>query len=259
MKKLPISVIIITLNEADRIEALIESVKNWVDEIILVDSGSSDETVKIAKQLGAYVVFNKWPGYGLQKRFAEEQASNDWLLNLDADERVTESLKSEIAQCFSNPSTMADGYHIAIHDIIYLTNKLNPKTPYKPVRLYRKSKGRYSDSSVHDRVIMEANAKTQQLKEKIAHASIRNFSHRVDKMNAYSSAQVEDMISKGRKASKARIVMEFWLSFMKRYFLKGYWRQGLIGYIYAMNYAYSRFLRQIKLYEYDKSSPNDRL
>lgn len=255
MDKLPISVIIITLNEADRIGALIDSVRGWVDEIILVDSGSQDETVNIAKQLGVNVIHHAWPGYGQQKRYAEEQASNDWLLNLDADERVTASLKREIVECFSQPTNMADGYHIAIHDMIYLTDKLNPITPYNPIRLYRKSKGRYSESPVHDRVIMEANAKTGQLTGKIAHASIRNFSHRVEKMNAYSTAQVEDMVNKGRKPSKTRIIMEFWLSFMKRYFLKGYWRQGLIGYIYAMNYAYSRFLRQIKLYEHQKNKP----
>lgn len=252
MEKLPISVIIIALNEADRIEAAIRSVIDWVDEVILVDSGSQDNTVELATELGAHVMFNAWPGYGQQKRFAEEQARNDWLLNLDADERVTEPLRSEIAEHFTQTQMLVDGYHIAIHDIIYPTDELNPNTPYQPVRLYRKSKGRYSDSPVHDRVIMQPDSQVEKLRGKIAHASIRSFSHRVEKMNSYSDAQVQDMVAKGRKPSVARILLEFWLSFIKRYCFKGYWRKGMIGYIYAMNYAYSRFLRQIKLYEHYK-------
>lgn len=249
MKKLPISATIITKNESDRISEAIESVKNWVDEVIIVDSGSSDDTIFKAQKLGAKVFFNEWPGYGKQKRFAEENSSNDWILNLDADERITHELKEEIINIFGKHDDLADGYKISIHDIIYLTNKLNPKTPYTPIRLYKKSKGRYSESPVHDRVIMLSDTKIAYLTGKIAHQSIRNFSHRVDKMNAYSSAQAQDLIAKGRKPSKVRIVFEFWMSFAKRYFLKGYWKQGLIGYIYAMNYAYSRFLRQIKHYE----------
>lgn len=252
MEKLPISVIIITLNEADRIEAAIRSVIDWVDEVVLIDSGSQDNTVELAAQSGARVMFNAWPGYGQQKRFAEEQARNDWLLNLDADERITEPLRHEIAEHFTQPQMLADGYQIAIHDIIYPTEELNPNTPYKPVRLYRKSKGRYSESPVHDRVIMQPDTQIEKLRGKIAHESIRSFSHRVEKMNAYSDAQVQDMVAKGRKPSVARILLEFWLSFIKRYFFKGYWRKGLIGYVYAVNYAYSRFLRQIKLYEYYK-------
>lgn len=257
MNKLPISVIIITQNESDRIQAAIKSVSEWVSEIIIVDSGSTDDTVTKAKMLGAKTFFNEWQGYGKQKRFAEEQASNEWLLNLDADERVTDDLQKEILKLFQEPILLADGYYIAIHDVIYLTKKLNPKTPYKPIRLYNKLKGRYSDSPVHDRVIMKPDAKVKKLSGKIAHESIRNFSHRVDKLNAYSSAQVADLITKGRIPSTTRIIVEFWTSFIKRYFIKGYWRQGLVGYIYAMNYAYSRFLRQIKLYEAYKNNDKD--
>ncbi|WP_151670263.1 glycosyltransferase [Nitrincola schmidtii] len=83
MKKLPISVIFITKNEADRIEKAIDSVADWVDEIIVVDSGSNDDTVQKAERLEAKTFFNEWPGYGQQKRFAEEKTSHDWILNLE--------------------------------------------------------------------------------------------------------------------------------------------------------------------------------
>ncbi len=87
--RLPLSVFIIARDEADRIARPIESVIGWVDEVIVIDSGSTDETVAVAEQLGARVIRNDWPGYGPQKRFGEDQCRNDWLLNLDADEEVT--------------------------------------------------------------------------------------------------------------------------------------------------------------------------
>src|SRR5437764_957280 len=96
MTTLPISAFIIACNEADRIGRAIASVRGWVDEIIVIDSGSSDDTVKVAQSLGARVLTHAWPGYGLQKRFGEEQCKNRWLLNLDADEEVTPELAQEI-------------------------------------------------------------------------------------------------------------------------------------------------------------------
>ena len=92
-KKMPISCFIIARDEEQRIGRTIRSVIDWVDEVILIDSGSTDKTVEIANALGARTLFNKWPGYGPQKRFAEEQCSHDWVLNLDADEVVTQALQ----------------------------------------------------------------------------------------------------------------------------------------------------------------------
>ena len=248
---LPISVTIIALNEADRIVKAIESVKDWTDEVIVVDSGSTDGTVEVAKEAGAKVIFNAWPGYGQQKRFAEDQARNDWVFNIDADERILPELKEEIISLFQQDA-LVDGYFMAIHDRLYLSDKLSAYTPYNPVRLYRKSKGRYSESPVHDRVIMLPESKTAQLKGRIAHDSLKSFYHRLEKMNEYSEAQAADLITRGRKASTFRIITEPFSAFISGYFFRGYWRGGLMGFIYAVNFAYSRFLRQIKLYEKDK-------
>lgn len=259
MKKLPISVTIITLNESGRIGDAIRSVKEWVDEVIVVDSGSNDDTVCTCKSLGATVFYNKWPGYGEQKRYAEELSSNDWILNIDADERISTELMKEIYSIFMNERELADAYYIPIHDIIYPTSRVSKSTPYYPVRLYRKSKGRYSESPVHDRVIMNIKSNTLNLEGKILHHPIKNYTHRVEKMNKYSSAQVDDMQTKGRKASVTRIFLEFPISFIKRYIFKHYWREGVAGFIYSMNYAYSRFLRQIKLYEREKNKKTNSL
>ncbi|MBA4503635.1 glycosyltransferase family 2 protein [Marinobacterium marinum] len=258
MPSIPVSVIIIAQNEADRIGLAIESVRAWVAEVIVVDSGSTDGTQALAEALGARVIHNDWPGYGQQKRFAEEQARHDWILNIDADERILPELQAEMVELFQPPGPAADGYYIAIHDRLYCTNQLSSYTPYKPIRLYRKSRGRYSPSPVHDRVQMDAGTSTDSLNGKMAHDSLKSFHHRVEKMNDYSEAQARDLLTRGRRPSKLRMITELWSAFITGYFFRGYWRGGLMGYIYAVNFAYSRFLRQIKLYEADhRQNPPD--
>ena len=259
--KLPVSVTIITLNEEKRLGAALDSVSDWVDEMIVIDSGSTDSTISIAKEKGARLLHHDWCGYGLQKRFAEEQARHDWILNIDADERITPQLRAEIEALFAegvkSVEQKADGFFIAIHPRIYGTDRLSRKTPHVAVRLYRKSRGRYRDSPVHDRVVMASDARTGDLAGKIAHDSILSYTHAVEKMNRYSDAQVADMMAKNRRFSGVRLVGEFWLSFLKGFVLRGHWREGLPGYIAAVNYAYSRFLRQAKFYERVRSSKTD--
>lgn len=250
-RKLPVSVTIITQDEADRVGLAIESVIDFVDEVIVVDSGSSDDTESVAERLGARVVHHDWPGYGRQKRYAEELARNDWILNIDADERVLPELRDEIVSRLEvGPD--ADAYRLPIHDRFFCSERISRKAQYLPVRLYRRSRGRYSESPVHDRVQMDPGAHVGVLAGRIAHDSTRSLSHRLRKMDGYTRMQAEDMQRKGRRASGVRLVADFWLSFLLGYFTKGFWRAGLIGYIYAMNYAYSRFLRQAKLYELER-------
>lgn len=246
--KLPISVIIITKNESDIISESLSSVIEWVDEVILIDSFSDDGTDVIAKNMGAKVIQREWPGYGPQKRYAEDQAKNDWILNIDADEIVTSELFNEIQRIF-NSSLYADGFKISIKDQFIGSERLSSYTPYRPIRLYNKTVGRYRDSIVHDRVVMPEQAKIMNLKNCIAHKSFRSFRKRVEKMNDYSDDQVRDMISKGRRLSNIRIIFEPITSFITCYVIRGYWRDGLYGYIYSVNFAYSRFLRAIKLFE----------
>lgn len=246
---LPISVTIIAKNEESRIGNAIRSVSGWTSEVIVVDSGSTDKTCDIARSLGAKVFHNDWQGYGLQKRFAEEKATNDWILNIDADECILDELRAEITQAFAAESSLPDGFFIPIHDRYHITGKISNYVPFCPVRLYRKSKGRYSTSPVHDRVDMAENAKTARLKGRIAHDSLLSFSHRLEKLDSYTAAQVKNLLAKGRKPKFWRIVTEFPVCFFRGYFLRGYWREGLMGYIYATNFAYSRFYRQICLLE----------
>lgn len=251
--RLPLSVFIIARNEADRIARPIESVIGWVDEVIVIDSGSTDDTIAVAEKLGARVVPNEWPGYGPQKRFGEDRCRNDWLLNLDADEEITPELAAEIQARFADGSHAdADGWRIMIRDMY-----AHEKAPaawaygYHQIRLYDRRKGRFSESIVHDTVRPREGTKIANLSGIMAHRSIRSLEFQVGKYNRYSDMQVEDMRAHGRKLPRSRLLTEFPVSFFKAYFVRKYRKYGWWGFILSMNYAHARFLRVAKAYEAD--------
>ncbi len=249
--RLPLSVFIIARDEADRISRPILSVIDWVDEVIVIDSGSTDDTVAIAEKLGARVIFNEWTGYGPQKRFGEDLCRNDWLLNIDADEEVMPDLKAEIIEKFADGSyTTADSWRIRIRDVQAHENRpASWANTYNQIRLYDRRKGRFSDSTVHDTVRPEPGARVGNLKGLMAHRSIRSLSSFVDKYNRYTDMQVADMRSRNRKISPLRVLFEFPASFFKGYFLRQYGRYGWWGVVMSINYAHLRFLRVAKAYE----------
>ncbi|MBG6146328.1 glycosyltransferase involved in cell wall biosynthesis [Labrenzia sp. EL_142] len=249
--RLPLSAFIIARNEADRISRPIRSVIDWVDEVIVIDSGSTDDTIAVAEKLGARVVHKDWQGYGPQKRCGEDQCRNDWLLNLDADEEVTEDLATEIRAKFSDNSYRdADGWRIMIRDMYAHETEPAPWAyGYNQIRLYDRRKGRFSDSSVHDTVRPVDGATIANLSGIMAHRSIRSLDFQVGKYNRYSGMQVEDMRTRGRKLPRSRLLTEFPVSFFKAYFVRKYRKYGWWGFILSMNYAHARFLRVAKAYE----------
>ncbi|MEP3048424.1 MAG: glycosyltransferase family 2 protein [Roseibium sp.] len=249
--RLPLSAFIIAKNEADRISLPIKSVIDWVDEVIVIDSGSTDDTVAVAEALGAKVIFNEWPGYGPQKRFGEDQCRNDWLLNLDADEDVTVELASEIQAKFADESYLeADCWRMMIPEAFPHEETPAPWAHgHDYIRLYDRRKARFSASTVHDAVQPEKDAVIARLKGTMAHHSIRSLEFQVGKYNRYTDMQVSDMRGRGRKLSNFRLLFEFPSSFLKGYFIRRYWRYGWWGFILSVNYAHSRFLRVAKSYE----------
>ena len=247
---LPISVFIITLNEADRIGRTLKAIMNLSTDIVVVDSGSNDGTQKIAAALGARVVPNEWPGYGAQKGVAQDLCQHDWVLNLDADEVVTPRLCDEIRTLFGGYGPVADGYAVRIFDVI--PGDTEPRAfayGYNRLRLYRKAKGRFSLSTVHDVVQMQAGSRSAQLQGKIYHYSIRSLGEQVSKFNAYTDAQVSDLNQRGAEVSLLRIWLEFPLAFLKAYILRRHFIGGGYGFLIAMNYAMFRHLRVAKYYE----------
>lgn len=243
-----LSIFIITRNEADRLPRTLRAVQGLSDDIVVVDSGSTDGTRDLAAGLGARVVENAWPGYGPQKRFAEDQCRHTWLLNIDADEVVPPDLGREIQAAIV--SDAADAYEIRIAEVFPLEDKPHP-TAYvlAPVRLYRKDRGRYNPSPVHDRVDLDPGARVKRLTGTIHHFSVRSLGDQIAKLNAYTDQQVADLAARGRKLATLRMFTEFPLAFLRAYLLRRHFTRGVYGIATAMNYAYFRWMRVAKDYE----------
>lgn len=248
--RLPISVFIITLNEADRLAVTIRSVKDWVDEVVVIDSGSTDTTLEVAASLGAKIGFNAWQGYGPQKRYAEGECKNRWLLNLDADEEVTPELAAEIKQLFAAGEPKEPGYVLRIRDLLPGEKKLSRFAHTNFVlRLYDRRQGRFSPSPVHDSVHMAEGCATRILEHAVLHRSYRNWAHVIGKMNHYTSMQAENLLKKGLSHPHLRLLTEFPFAFVKDYFLRGYVTRGWRGFINSVLYASGRFTRIAKYLE----------
>lgn len=247
---LPISIFFITQNEVDRLGDSIRAVRHLSDDIVIVDSGSTDGTQALAEALGARVVFNSWPGFGPQKRFAEEQCRHEWLLNLDADEVVPPELAGEIERLFVNGEPPKQAYEIPIAEIFP-----GEKEPHSwayslsPVRLYRKDAGRYSTSIVHDRVDLRPGVKVGKLRTRIHHRSVRSLGAQIEKLNKYTEQQADDLEMRGVSIPTWRVYVELPANFFKAYFGRRHFVRGTYGFLTAMNYAISRHLRMAKHYE----------
>ncbi len=249
MNRLPLSVFIIAKNEADRIPRTIRSVCDWVDEVIVVDSGSEDNTVAVSEALGARVVFNAWRGYGPQKVFGESLCRNVWLLNLDADEEVSPELASEIRRLFQAGDPAHSAYTLPILPLYPFQDRGHPWTAFHhPVRLYRKDRAGFKDELVHDSVEVHAGT-VGHLKGMVIHRSFRSLAHHVDKVNAYSSAQAIDLQRKGRDPSGLALLFTPLLAFFKQYLLRREFVNGIDGIVVSHMYAFQRFIRLAKTRE----------
>lgn len=247
---LPLSIFIIAKNEVDRIGETMAAVRDLTDDLVVVDSGSTDGTQALAASLGARVIHNPWPGYGPQKRFAEDQCRHDWLFNLDADEVAPASLTAEVRRLFAGGEPPHDAYTLRIAEIFPGEDKPHPFAyTLRPVRLYRKDKGRYSPSLVHDRVDLAPGARVGRLEGVIHHYSVRSLGDQVDKLNKYSDQQAEDLDLRGVSIPLWRVFVEFPAAFFKAYIGRRHLVRGAYGFLTAMNYAISRHLRVAKHYE----------
>lgn len=250
MAGLPLSIFIIARDEADRLPRTIRAVSDLSDDIVVIDSGSTDDTVVLATGLGARVIHRDWEGYGPQKRFAEAQCRHPWLLNLDADEWVPPNLAGEIRALFTGSGPAADAYEIRIAEVFPGEAAPHPLAyALPPVRLYRRDRGQYSSSPVHDRVDLATGARVGRLKGIVHHFSVRSIGDQIDKLNAYADQQVADLATRGKSIPTWRLLVEFPAAFFKAYILRRHFVRGFYGFITAMNFAFFRWLRVAKDYE----------
>lgn len=239
-----LSVILITKNEAENIRACIESVA-WADEIIVVDSGSTDDTVAISKQLGAQVHEHDWPGFGVQKNRALGYATKDWVLSLDADERVTPELRAEIETILKAGQTQ-DSY--LVPRLSNYCGRFMYHSGWYPdllPRLFRRGKARFSDDLVHERLIVEGSS--GKLKGLLLHYAFDGMEEVLHKVNQYSTAGAAMMHKRGRKASLSGAVLRGLWSFFRTYILRGGILDGCEGFMLAVSNAEGTYYRYLKL------------
>jgi glycosyltransferase involved in cell wall biosynthesis len=249
--KLPISVFIITRDEEERLHYALNSVKDWVDEIIVVDSGSVDKTVDIAKSSGAKVVFNEWQGFGQQKIFGENLCKNKWILNIDADEEISEIVKQNIFLLFSDGKDPEEAAFKMHWKMLFLTQQKPPEFGVTSsfVRLYNKEKAGFRDSAIHDSVVLKGEFSVGEIEGYVNHRCFKSLKHWADKINTYSTMQAEDWVNKGRKKPSVRIISEPFVAFFKSFFLRKYFLYGIDGFMASLMYAYSKTLRLAKVRE----------
>lgn len=244
-----LSVIIIAKNEAANLRTCLNSIR-WADEIIVLDSGSTDETVAIAKEFTDKVYCTDWQGYGIQKQRALDCATGTWVLNLDADESVTEALRQEITAAIEQ-NTM-DAFRIPIL-LNFYDKPLNYSwSPKRHIRLFKRAGARYKDNIIHEAIQLPESARVGRLKSGIQHHSFQDISHALHKMNVYSSYSAV-MRKQDRDVPSFRKVLlgACWM-FFRCYIVQGGWLEGKDGFVLAVLSAEGSFYRGIKMIYHDK-------
>lgn len=239
-----LSVILITKNEAANIRVCLESVA-WADELIVVDSGSTDDTVAICNELGAQVHVHDWPGFGVQKNRALGYATKDWVLSLDADERVTPELRAEIEMILRTAHT-TDAY--LVPRLSNYCGRFMRHSGWYPdllPRLFKRDKARFSDDLVHERLIIEGT--TGKLQGLLLHYAFDDLEEVLHKVNQYSTAGAQMMQRRGRQASLTGAVLRGLWSFVRTYILRGGILDGREGFMLAVSNAEGTYYRYLKL------------
>lgn len=237
-----LSAIVITRNEAANIVHCLDSLA-FCDERIVVDSGSDDATASLARAKGAQVVTRAWEGFGAQKNFALSLARGEWVLSVDADERVSAPLAAEIKRVLGNPT--ADGYEMPRRSS-FLGREMRHSgwSPDYVLRLFRRDRARFSDSLVHERVICEGPVK--RLSEALLHYPVVRLEDAVSRMDRYSTAGAEMIAASGRRVSFASGIAHGIWSFLRAYV----WRLGFLdgreGFLLAVVNAEGTYYRYMK-------------
>jgi glycosyltransferase involved in cell wall biosynthesis len=243
MSALPVSCFIITRDEADRISRTVESVRSWVDEVVVVDSESTDATVEIARAKGCRVVVQPWLGFGGQKRFAEEQCRNDWVLNVDADEVITPALKEEIVALFAQGKPPLVAYGMPLQLIYPGAQKPRPwARDHWYVRLYDRRAVRFRDSAVHDTVVTSGYA-VGKLRAAIHHHTIRSFDDMKRKLEERMLLSATQGTSYSAARLAPRIAFEFPMNFFKYFIVRRHFMGGISGIRYAWIQASYRWIK----------------
>ena len=246
-----LSAVIITYNEEHNIRDAIKSV-SWADEVIVVDSGSGDRTLEYAKKLGAVTYINEWKGYVAQKNWADLHAKSEWILSLDADERVTSELKSEIISLLKK-GTERNGFNIP-RRAVFLGKEIRHCHWYPDyqLRLFRKNKGTWTGGLVHEKLSVDGEIGT--LKGDLLHYTYRDISEQTERLNKYSSLWAEEAFKKGKKSGILKMISSPVATFFNVYFLRLGVLDGFPGFVIAKGLAFYSFQKKAKLYQLNREN-----
>lgn len=237
-----LSAIVITKNEAAKIGDCLESLA-FCDERIVVDSGSSDDTVALAKAKGARVVTHDWNGFGPQKNFALSLAEGDWVLSLDADERVTPALAVQIKEAIA--AGQADGYEMPrLSSFCGRPMRHSGWYPDYVLRLFRRGRARFSDDLVHERVRCEGTVR--RLSEPLIHHPVERLEDALSRMDRYSTAGADMIVESGRRVTFMTGILRGWWTFVRTYFLRLGFLDGREGFLLAVANAEGTYYRYMK-------------
>lgn len=251
---LPVSAVLITLNAAASLEATLASLA-FVDDIVVVDSGSTDGTLDIARRFGARVIDQAWLGFGPQKAFAVAQAKHDWVLCLDADERVTPELQASLAAALAAHSHMA--WRMARCNR-FLGRYLRHGEGYPDwnLRFFHRAHAHWSDDAVHEHVLTEAAVGT--LKGDLLHDSAETLAAYLQKQNRYTTLAADAAIAAGKRASPGRLVLSPLFRFLKFYIVRQGFRDGLPGLVHIAIGCFNSFVKYAKMLERQQSGAASR-
>jgi glycosyltransferase involved in cell wall biosynthesis len=243
-----LSVTIIARNEEARIGDCLESVR-WADEIVVIDTGSADRTLEICHKYTPSVYSHPWQGYAPTKNAALELATGDWILSLDADERVSAGLHAEIAALQQQPmATLADGYAMPRRNYLWgRWLRHGSLYPDYQVRLFKRGRGGFKARRVHESVAIDG--RVERLRHPIEHHSYRGLGDVIQRLDRYTDLAALDLRDQGQPFRVTALITRPIGRFLRNYALKQGFRDGIPGLIMAVSYAYSVFAREAKLWE----------
>ena len=253
--KVPISVVLIVKNEEANLSECLESVK-WAKEIVIVDGGSTDKTVQIAKHYTDKILVREMDVEGRHRNFAYQQASCHWLLSLDADERVSPELALEISRAVIQNDPDLVGHAIPIKT--FIGKRWIKKAGYYParkLRMYQKGKFRYEETAVHPRAYLDG--REQPLKGDILHYGYRNFAHFIEKFNHQTSLEAEKWAGDSRTISAMKILWKSVDRFSRNYFGKQGFQDGFMGFVMSVFHGLYQLLTYAKYLESKNDVPKN--
>jgi glycosyltransferase involved in cell wall biosynthesis len=244
---LPVTATVITKNESDSIADALESL-SWVNEIVVVDAESTDDTVAIARRFTDRVYVRAWNGYVDQKNHAASLASHDWILSLDADERVPEALRAEISALLASEPKVRGFRMPRVSFYLGRWMRTTDMYPDYQLRLYDRRKARWDGMHVHESVKVDTGL-VGYLKNELQHYPYKDLSEHLLRMDRYTTLAARQMFEKGKRATRLELLFHPPVAFLRNYVLKGGFRDGKPGLIISLVNSYYVMLKFAKLWE----------